>query len=101
MSPARQLLPALVIGKGVFDGDAVGRVPVAVTFPLFNSAGQRSRPRSSERCDRLPAVVTAQAEIAVVQKDLDVGEVLEADGDALYAGGRGIVHTSRSQGVGP
>jgi hypothetical protein len=49
----------------------------------------------------LPAVVAAQAEVAVVQEDHDVGEVLEADGDALVAGGRGIVHTTRPQGVGP
>jgi hypothetical protein len=37
----------------------------------------------------------------VVQEGLDIGEVLEADGDALGAGGRGVVHTSRSQGIGP
>jgi hypothetical protein len=49
----------------------------------------------------LPAVVAAQAEVAVVQENLDVGEALEADVDAFVAGGRGIVHTTRPQGVGP
>jgi hypothetical protein len=49
----------------------------------------------------LPAVVAAQAEVAVVQEDLDVGEVLEADGDAFIAGRRGVVHASRPQGIGP
>ncbi|MBQ0889583.1 hypothetical protein KBZ94_32470, partial [Streptomyces sp. RM72] len=49
----------------------------------------------------MPAVVAAQARVAVVQEDLDVGEVLEADGDAFIAGGRGIVHASRPQGIGP
>jgi hypothetical protein len=43
MGSARQLLPALVVGEGMFDGDAVGGVPVAVAFPLFDSAGQCSR----------------------------------------------------------
>jgi hypothetical protein len=95
------LLPAFVIGEGVFDGDAVGGVPVAVAFPLFDSAGQCSRTRFSGRCDRLPAVVTDQAEVAVVQEDTDVGEVLETDSDALVAGGCGVVHTSGTQGVGP
>jgi hypothetical protein len=46
-------------------------------------------------------MVAAQAQVAVVQEDLDVGEVLEADGDALVADGRGVMHTSRSQGIGP
>jgi hypothetical protein len=63
---------------------------VAVAFPLFDPVGRCSRPRFSRRGDGLPAVVTAQAEVAVVQEDLDVGEVLEADGDALGAGGCGV-----------
>lgn len=74
---------------------------MAVAFPLLNSAGQCSRPGFPGRCDRLSAVVAAQAEIAVVQEDLDVGEVWEADGYAFVAGGRGIVHTPRPQGIGP
>lgn len=101
MGPAGQLFLSFVVGEGVFDGDAVGGVSVAVAFPLFDSAGQCSRPGFSGRCDRLPAVVAAEAEITVVHKDLDVGEVLEADGYAFIAGGRGIVHTARPQGVGP
>lgn len=64
MGPARQLPPAFVIGEGVFDGDAVGGVPVAVAFPLFDSAEQCSRTGFSGRCDRLPAVVVAQAQVA-------------------------------------
>lgn len=101
MGPAHQLFPAFVVGEGVFDGDAVEGVPVAVAFPLFGSAGQCSRTRFSGWCDRLPTVVAAEAQVAVVQEDLDVGEVLEADGDAFVAGGHGVVHTSRSQGVDP
>ncbi|GAA2317012.1 hypothetical protein GCM10010234_73780 [Streptomyces hawaiiensis] len=62
---------------------------MAVAFPLFDSAGQCSGPGFSGWCDRLPAMVAAQAEVAILQEDLDVGEVLEADGDALVAGGRG------------
>lgn len=101
MGPARRLLPAFVVGQGVLDRDPVGGVLVAVAFPLLDSAGQCSRTRSSWWCDCLPAVVAAQADLAVVQEDLDVGEVLEADGDALGGGCRGIVHTTRPQGVGP
>lgn len=39
MGPALELLPAFVIGEGASDGDSVGRVAVAVSFPLFRSAG--------------------------------------------------------------
>ncbi|MGW1803313.1 hypothetical protein ACWCQN_47940 [Streptomyces sp. NPDC001984] len=31
----RELFPAFVAGEGVFDGVAVGGVPVAVAFPAF------------------------------------------------------------------
>ncbi|WP_438696049.1 hypothetical protein [Streptomyces alkaliphilus] len=47
VGPARQLFPAFVVGQGVFDADAVGRVVVAIAFPPVNSAGQYSRPRLS------------------------------------------------------
>lgn len=99
--PAGQLFPAFVVGEGVFDGNAVGGVLAAVAFPLLDPAGQCSGPGFPRRCDGLPAVVAAQAEVAVVQEDLDVGEVLEADGDALVAGGRGIVRAARPQSGGP
>lgn len=43
---------------------------MAVVFPLFDSAGQCSGPGFFGRRDRLPAVVTAQTQEAVVQEDL-------------------------------
>ena len=74
---------------------------MSVPVPLLDSAGQFSRPRFSGRCDGLATVVAAQAEVAVVQEDFDIGEVLETDGYAFAAGGRGVVHTTRSQGISP
>jgi hypothetical protein len=53
-----------------------------------------------DRWERV-APLLPPAQVAVVQEDLDVGEVPEAGGDAFVAGGRGVVRTTRSQGVGP
>jgi hypothetical protein len=40
VDPADELPPALVVGQGVFDGDAVGRVPVAVAFSACVDVGK-------------------------------------------------------------
>ncbi|GLX54678.1 hypothetical protein Shyhy01_76270 [Streptomyces hygroscopicus subsp. hygroscopicus] len=52
-------------------------VAVVVVFPLLTSVGRWSGRGFSGWCDRLAAVVGAEAGVAVVREDFDGGGVLE------------------------
>lgn len=101
VGPARQLFPAFVVGEGVFDGDAFRGVPVAGSAAGFMDLGRADPVSLPRRGRRLPGVITAKTEVAVVEKDLDIGIVLEADPDAFVACGGRVVPPSRPRGIDP
>lgn len=101
VGPADELLPPFMVGEGVFDGDASGGVWVTGSFPSVVGLGWADLVGFPGRGYRLAGVVTAEAEVPVVQEDLHVRKVLEADGDTFVARGSRVMHSARSQGIGP
>ncbi len=92
VGPALELLPAFAVGEGVFDGDPLRGVVVSLTFSEFAEGCYGSWSQFAWWGEGLPAVVSAKAEVAVIEEDPDQVEVVEASADAGRPGGR-VVHT--------
>lgn len=101
MRPTRQLLPALVLSQGMFDRDPIYRMRVAAMLPSFVKLGQSTPVRLTRRSDGLPRVVASQAEVAVVEQHLYLGEVARTGVDVLGARTAAcVVHPPRPHHIG-